>query len=68
MSYYKWGYHWSIYVMNGLGLSIEATSSRATWFVDEEGLGCCAFSGIVVQLACFVFTIGNPADIEETRK
>tara|TARA_R110000822_G_scaffold300119_1_gene423430 strand:- start:316 stop:513 length:198 start_codon:yes stop_codon:yes gene_type:complete len=65
MSYYKFGYHWGIDVMNGLGLSVEAASSRATWFVDEEGLGCCAFSGIVIQLACFVFTIGNPVDIEE---
>jgi hypothetical protein len=53
--------------MNGLGLSVEAASSRATWFVDEEGLGCCAFSGIVIQLACFVFTIGNPVDIEEIK-
>ena len=65
MSYYKFGYHWSIDVMNGLGLSVEAVSSGATWFVDEEGLWCCAFSGIVVQLACFVFTIGNPTNIEE---
>jgi hypothetical protein len=68
MSYYKFGYHWSIDVMNGLGLSVEAASSRATWFVDEEGLGCCAFSGIVIQLAYFVICIGNPTDIEETRK
>mgnify|MGYP003638788560 FL=1 len=67
MSYYKFGYHWSIYIMNGLGLSIEATSSRATWFVDEEGLGCCAFSGIVIIVGCFVFTIGNPVDLEEIK-
>lgn len=67
MSMYFKGLHWSIDVMNGLGLSVEAASSRATWFVDEEGLGCCAFSGIVIIVGCFVFTIGNPVDLEEIK-
>ena len=65
MSYYKFGHHFGVDVMNGLGLSIEAASSRATWAVDDEGLCCIAFSGIVIIVGCFVFTIGNPVDLEE---